>query len=100
MAWTQEKIDETYLKIVNLATVDKKFRNELLENPVKIIEKISGETLPENYQIKIIENDPAYFATFVLPPYASGELSDNELDRVAGGAALQPFGDCGAKLGK
>jgi len=100
MAWTQQKVDETYRKVVTLATTDEDFRRELLQNPNMAIERITGESLPENYSIKVIESDPAYFATFVLPPFTMGELSDDELDNVAGGLPMQPFDDCGMKVGK
>lgn len=99
MEWTQTKINEVYIKTVNLAMTDKEFRKKLLENPNAAIERITGETLPENYAVKVIENDPAYLATFTLPPLISNEMSDDDLDFVAGGQ-VQPFGDCGTKFGK
>ena len=89
MAWTQNRIDETYLRVRNLAAKDKGFRADLLANPVEAIGKLIGEELPENYSIKVIESDPAYTATFVLPLMLSDGLSDAELASVAGGS------DCG-----
>ena len=83
--WNQEKINQTYLKIQNLSATDEAFRSELLKNPNAAISKISEEALPENFNIKVIENDPAYSATFVLPPMVSGEISDGDLEKVAGG---------------
>lgn len=95
MAWTQEKINETYLQVQKLAATDEEFRAELLKDPCMAIAKISDEALPENFNIKVIENDPAYAATFVLPPIVSGELIDSDLDQVAGGVCLVA-GKCGA----
>lgn len=86
MAWTQDKMNETYVKVQKTASVDEEFRAELLENPGKAIEKLTGEAVPKDYKIKVIENDPAYAATFVLPAMVSEELADGELDNVAGGA--------------
>mgnify|MGYP004569777911 CR=1 FL=1 len=85
MAWTQEKINETYAKLQQLAATDEEFRQELLDNSSAAIEKIAGEPLPEDFKIKVIENTPGYAATFVLPPMAEEELDENELDMVAGG---------------
>ena len=99
MAWTQNKMDEVYLLARNLAVTDKKFRTELLSNPVLTIEKLSGESLPENFSIRLIESDPAYSATFVLPPVLSSELSDDELDNVAGGTSGQGT-TCGTQVVK
>ena len=85
MAWTQEKINEVYEMIQKKAVTDEEFREELLANTREAIEKIAGEALPEGFQLKVIENDPAYAATFVLPPMASSELDENDLEEVAGG---------------
>lgn len=97
MAWTQEKINEIYVEVQKMAVTDEEFRKELLENTNAAIEKIAGEKLPEDFKIKVIENDPAYAATFVLPPMVSDELSDDELDAVAGGACLIDFSGCAAE---
>ena len=86
MAWTKEQINEIYVEVQRNAMTDEEFRNELLENPAKAIEKIAGIPLPDDYKIKVIENDPAYAATFVLPPMVSDELDEDALDAVAGGA--------------
>ena len=42
-----------------------------------------------------MENDPAYAATFVLPPMVSDELSGDDLDAVAGGLCAVD-GSCAA----
>jgi len=89
MAWSQEKINETFEKLQQLVTADEKFRAELLENPNAAIEKLAGEALPEDFNIRVIENDPAYAATFMLPPLRSSELSDDEMESVAGGAGVE-----------
>jgi hypothetical protein len=107
MAWTQEKVNEIYFKIQKLAATDEEFRAELLKDSNAAIAKIAGEELPEGMKFNVIENDPAYNATFVLPDMVGEELEDEELDSVAGGivsfvvivsacaAAINP-GVCGA----
>ena len=97
MAWTQCKIDETYLRARNLAAKDKGFRADLLANPVEAISRLVGEELPENYSIKVIESDPAYSATFVLPLMLSDGLSDDELEAVAGGKTCGEL-SCGGQV--
>lgn len=96
MAWTQEQINEIYEKVQRTAMTDEEFRAELLADSTAAIEKIAGQPLPEGFKVKIIENDPQYAATFVLPPMVDDELSDEELDAVAGGFCLVD-GSCGAK---
>ena len=97
MAWTQEKINEVYIKVQHTAVTDEEFRQELLQDPNTAIGKMAGEELPEDFRVKVIENDPQYAATFVLPPMVSEELSDADLDAVAGGFCIID-GCCGAKF--
>ncbi len=92
--WTQEKMNEIYSKVQRLSVTDEEFRQELLENPGAAIEKVAGEPIPENFRVKVIENEPQYAATFVLPPMVSDELDEKELAQVAGGACL--LDGCGA----
>lgn len=96
MEWTQDKINELYMEVQKLAVTDEEFRAELLNDSSSAIEKVAGEKLPEGFSVKVIENDPQYAATFVLPPMVSEELGDEELDSVAGGFCLID-GSCGAK---
>ncbi|MDR1522120.1 MAG: NHLP leader peptide family RiPP precursor [Streptococcaceae bacterium] len=95
MSWTQETINEVYAKVMQKATTDEEFREELLNNPNKTIEKLTGEKLPDDFKVKILENDPNYTATFVLPNMRSTDLNIDDLENVAGG-----FGGCTAEFGE
>lgn len=100
MAWTREKIDEVYLKVQQMAATDEEFREELLKTPETAVAKIAGEAVPEDFKVKVLENDPNYTATFVLPPLVSEELDEDTLEKVAGGACVVDgcLGDaCAAK---
>lgn len=87
MAWEQEKINKIHAQIQRLAVTDEEFRRELLENTSGVIERIAGERLPEGFKVRIIESDPAYAATFVLPAMVSDEIDDKDLELVAGGSS-------------
>jgi len=100
MNWTQNEINETYTKAQKLAATDETFRAELLSNPRNAIEKLTGKAFPDGYSIKVIESDPAYSATFVLPPARTDELSDDDLDNVAGGTGFCPSDACGGQVVK
>lgn len=89
MDWTQEEIDSAYAELTKKVAVDKEFRQLALSDANKAIEQLAGKTLPEGVKMKIIEQDPAYQATLVLPPFV-GELSEEELAMVAGGRAGGP----------
>lgn len=88
MEWTQEKLNELYLKIQRKAMTDEEYRKELLEDADAVIEREMGEKLPEGMKFQVVESDPKYSVTFVLPDMLSEELDDEDLDRVAGGICL------------
>ncbi|MDR0691008.1 MAG: NHLP leader peptide family RiPP precursor [Streptococcaceae bacterium] len=103
MSWTQEEMNEVYAKVMQKATTDEEFRQELLENPKLAIEKLTGEAFPDDYKIKVLENDPNYTATFVLPDIRSANLDIDDLENVAGGGGLHqgcPGDICPNKAGK
>ncbi len=85
MEWSQEKLNELYFKVQKQAITDEEYRRELLADPNAVIEREMGAKMPEGYRIQVIESDPAYTATFVLPDLIGDELADEELDQVAGG---------------
>ena len=93
MAWTQAKLERTYAEMEILAATDPEFRKALLADPNAAIAKLAEEDVPAGVKIKIVEEDPAYSATFLLPPLTSSEVSVNDLDKVAGGSA-NPEEEC------
>jgi hypothetical protein len=98
MTWAQKEMNEVYAKVMQKATTDEEFRQELLKNPKSAIEKLTGETLPDEYKIKILENDPNYAATFVLPDLKP-DLDVNDLEGVAGGASYADIDNlCGNQV--
>jgi hypothetical protein len=67
------------------AMKDDSFRSELVANPNGTFEKYSGQALPEGVKIQVHENS-SNVTHFVLPPKLDqGELSDDDLEKVAGG---------------
>lgn len=68
---------------------DDNFRKELLADPKAVLEqemaKIKpGAKLPKNFAVQVLEQ-PANTLYLVLPAPNASELSDEELDTVAGG---------------
>ena len=94
MTWTQEMIHEAYKKLEMLALTDSSFRSKLLLNANEAIESILGKKLPDNYNVNVIEADPYYSATFVVPPMISNEIRDEALLAVAGGMSDDMSEDC------
>ena len=100
MEWTQQNLETLYTQIQKNAMVDAKFRKALLEDPVKTIEKYLGEKLPEGFRLKVIEQDPSYAATLVLPDMVGKELTEEDVADVAGGISFALIIlVCGAAIG-
>lgn len=96
MAWTQQEINECIAACKQKAVTDAQFRQKLLKDPGEAIREISGKEIPAGFRIKVLESDPNYDATFVLPPPISGNLSDKDLDGVTGGSLVCPVEVCAA----
>ena len=100
MEWTQQNLETLYTQIQKSAMVDAEFRKALLEDPVKTIEKYTGEKLPEGFRLKVIEQDPSYAATLVLPDMVGRELTDEDAEDVSGGISFALIVSvCGAAIG-
>jgi hypothetical protein len=78
--------EETKPKIAQLATkamTDATFKKLFLENPLATLKAEVGEA-PEGLEIKVLENSNKVF--HLVLPQNSSELSDGDLDGVAGGS--------------
>lgn len=84
--WTNEKVNEVFNLAMNKAKVDMDFRKKLLEDPNKTIEELAGIPIETEGKIRVIDYDPQYLATFVLPEMLGEEVSADDLDAVAGGS--------------
>jgi hypothetical protein len=78
-------------QIVARAQQDPAYRQALLADPRAALEQAFGHELPPNLRVQVIEQAPDTIY-LLLPPaaQASGELSEAELDAVAGGLGGQP----------
>jgi hypothetical protein len=85
--WTQESIQENLKRIIDRATTDKEFRSLALANPGKAVEQVAGMPIPPGVKLQFVDNAGAN-DTVVLPDMlkaSSSELSDAQLEQVAGG---------------
>lgn len=76
-------------KLIEKAWTDEKFRSELIATPKEVIERLIGQGLPQNLKIEVVEETAD--TLYLRIPVSPDELSDTELDLVAGGA---PPGGC------
>jgi hypothetical protein len=74
--------------LIEKAMNDEAFRKELIADPKGTIEKETGMKLPDNFNVKVLEENPQSFF-LVLPatvqPGSEDELSEAELEMVSGG---------------
>ncbi|HEY9721092.1 MAG TPA: NHLP leader peptide family RiPP precursor [Oscillatoriaceae cyanobacterium] len=78
---------ELQARLLQRASEDADFRRALLANPHEALRREFGIAPPPNLAIQVLEQKPGTL-TLVLPPLANGELSEHELDSVAGGLNL------------
>jgi hypothetical protein len=74
-------------RVIDRASRDPQFRQELLQNPLPALKQELGVTIPANIDIRVVEETPSMLY-LVLPPETAApgrELSDRELEQVAGG---------------
>ncbi len=76
-------------KVVAKALEDDEFRKKLLDNPKATLTEAAGKDLPEGIVVRVQEEE-ANSLTIMLPrkpaaASAEGELSDEALEKAAGG---------------
>ena len=76
---------EMKARILSKAEEDSEFRAQLIADPRAAILAETGATIPDGFDV-VVHEDSATTAHLVLPP--SGELSEAEMESVAGGMAL------------
>ncbi len=83
----------TMAKAIARAWTDADYKAKLLSNPHAALAE-AGVAVPAGTTVKVLE-DTADTQHLVLPvsPSATGELSSEELEKVAGG--IGTFGGCG-----
>jgi hypothetical protein len=87
-------------RLIQRSLEDEAFRQRLLAEPKAAIEQELGTQLPESIEVRVVE-ETADTIYLVLPSRSAdaqgGELSDQELDAVAGG--MPACGDTASTVG-
>ncbi|MBD2243788.1 NHLP leader peptide family RiPP precursor [Nostoc sp. FACHB-888] len=72
---------------------DEAYKQQLLNNPKSVIEREFGVQLPSEVKVQVLEENPTtlYFVLPVRPNLSGAELSDEQLEAVAGGTSPGTF---------
>jgi len=75
-------------KLLHRSAIDQEFRKKLLTTPREALREFHGQEIPATVDVRFIENTAD--ATFVLPDAIdpAAELSEEEMQTVAGGITL------------
>ena len=84
--WSYEDGKQAMNEAVRRSATDPSFRKLLLTDVNKAVEKVAGKPVPPNFKIRVLEKGNADMTLILPDPVAAGgELSDKELEQVAGG---------------
>lgn len=76
-------------RIVSRAQSDPAFRQQLLSEPHTALQAELGNEIPQDVRINVVEESPQEVYLVLPATPATGELSDEQLATVAGGAGAQ-----------
>jgi|GEM_PF-2442788 hypothetical protein len=89
--WTSDKYIETVREVLRRSTQDQAFRQQALADADKTLESVAGIAIPADKRGKTKFVEQAGTKGHVLPPFGTtfepNQLSDAELERVAGGGS-------------
>lgn len=83
-------------QVLTRAQQDSAFRQQLTQDPKGVIAREMGVTLPDSVNVEVVEETPSK-VYLVLPPRAASagtQLSDAELESVAGGWSIDVSTEC------
>jgi hypothetical protein len=89
--WNEAEAQKTLAEIAKRVQTDPEYRKLALKDPNAAIAKVNPTPVPAGFKVQFVDNEGANL-TIVLPDALSteGELSDAELEQVAGGRRAAP----------
>jgi hypothetical protein len=95
--WNSAEIERVIKESIRRGQTDAEFRALALKDPGMAIMKVAGRPIPEGVKVKFFDGTGAQIS-IVLPELTAGdELSDTQLEQVAGGGRCAA--SCAASCG-
>jgi hypothetical protein len=89
--WTNDELQHMLLKITRRAAIDPEFRALALRDGTAAIAKVTSKPLPEGITYQFVDNSGRVrIVPLPDPVLDTDELSDSELEGVAGGEGPTP----------
>ena len=85
---TDPKLSDAISAVVERASKDADFRALAVSNSAKAIAQVSSVAIPPGTNIKFVDNSGSTHTVVLGDPVFVDDLSDMELEQVAGGRAL------------
>lgn len=91
--WSDADVQSALKEVFSRASTDAAFRNKCLSDPSGAVKEVVGKDVPADFSLRFVDNANSDL-TVVLPDLVGDgdELSDAELEQVAGGRC---GGSCG-----
>ena len=93
MSWTQKELEELYRKANEKGKKDPDFCKKLETDARGALEELAGKSLPEGFQLKMVDGDSKYASAYMVPDFSGNELDLSALRSVAGGEGEEDYGD-------
>jgi hypothetical protein len=91
--WTEEEVSKTVKEVIRQAEVSPEIRALALKDPLAAIKKVTGEDVPDGLRVSMIEEGTGKDIHASLE-FLNVALSDDDLDKVAGGSCAAISGRC------
>jgi len=86
----QKNQSKKYMQVIAKCWSDEEFKKNFMKDPAKVL-KENGVEMPAGMKLHVVENTEKE-SYIIIPPKPSTELSDDQLDKVAGGGTWGTIG--------
>ena len=87
--WTDEEMARAVLEVLRRVAVDEDFKKLALSNSAEAIARVDPKPLPAGLVMKFVDNSgPLKVIPLPAPTFASEEISEEQLEAVAGGVSV------------